>query len=581
MISCQAATNARLRPGVCFDDADDHVVAQLVLRYVDDVRDRLMLECVSRAWRQEGSSPASWSPRATLELHPLPLHLREQGLEVTTIPSPVVVSLTDARLLSMLRRAGLDLRCILVNDAGAGFTGSAFVDFVESFVVMDANTEADKRKRSDVFALPAVTSTFPMASAFQQLQTLDLSRCGGVDAAQVITALRAAGFHERPKEQRLDVLYLRGCGNLTRDVLSGVDSLVRHQRDSFCSFESKGVDIFGCVQCIKVVAHGHLLLCAFCRQVSCPEHADDAGIKICDVSFCDAHICLQGDCANFQDAGISLFELIDADGNAICVGCDGCDLTLCGRCADEIYTDIESDSEHAESEDDDSRINQRPSMICCDGNETFPGCYKEMCNIPSWTVNEHDERCAKEDGSDQLFCRTCEGSWCSECAPLFVQCQNTEPEGEYMLGCGRKFCPECAFGGEDPQCVRCTVCRMTLCNGTERYLPCCDLRCSRYTFKEINPSVEAVKTSTLYACAPCMDAFKDNDLSYVDAFLKKCAENPSTHGGCCVSTPRFGFGYNPEVFCSLKGKDSYVYVGPDGFRRSCLGCDGVVPGPAA
>ena len=56
-----------------------------------------------------------------------------------------------------------------------------------------------------------------------------------------------------------------------------------------------------------------------------PKHAKDAGIKICDVSdsFCHAYIYLQGDCANFQDTGYSLFDLIetDAHGNTICVAC--------------------------------------------------------------------------------------------------------------------------------------------------------------------------------------------------------------------------------------------------------------------
>jgi hypothetical protein len=60
-----------------------------------------------------------------------------------------------------------------------------------------------------------------------------------VDATKIIAALRATGIDARPKEQRLDLLYLRGCDNLTREVLSGVDSLVRHERDPHSPYASQ------------------------------------------------------------------------------------------------------------------------------------------------------------------------------------------------------------------------------------------------------------------------------------------------------------------------------------------------------
>ena len=92
-----------------------------------------------------------------------------------------------------------------------------------------------------------------------------------------------------------------------------------------------------------------------------------------------------------------------------------------------------------------------------------------------------------------------------------------------MLGCGRIFCLECTFGGEDTQCVRCTVCRQTFCNGTKRYSPCYQ-RSTRSTLyvERIQSQRRGCTTSTLLlSCTPCMDAFKDNNQSYVDAFLKK------------------------------------------------------------
>ena len=76
---------------------------------------------------------------------------------------------------------------------------------------------------------------------------------------------------------------------------------------------------------------------------------------------------------------------------------------------------------------------------------------------------------------------------------------------------------------EDTQCVRCTVCRQTFCNGTKRYSPCYQ-RSTRSTLyvERIQSQRRGCTTSTLLlSCTPCMDAFKDNNQSYVDAFLKK------------------------------------------------------------
>jgi Sec-independent protein translocase protein TatA len=161
---------------------NDHTVAQLVLRYVDDVRDRLMLECVSNAWRLAGcGAPAAWSPRATLELNPLPLARSKK-------PAPLVAKLTDARLLSVLRRAGPDLRSLVVNGAGKRFTGRALVDFVGSFLknaeeaeqqqTKEDEEEEDEEKKSSRGSLSGPPPPPPLAAgaAFRQLQRLGLSR---------------------------------------------------------------------------------------------------------------------------------------------------------------------------------------------------------------------------------------------------------------------------------------------------------------------------------------------------------------------------------------------------------------------
>jgi hypothetical protein len=322
----------------------------------------------------------------------------------------------------------------------------------------------------------------------------------------------------------------------------------------------QGVDIFGCVQCDKVVTRGDdVLICEWCDRLSCPEHAETAGIKICQHTYCDAYICLVGACVDFQNDGghNALYDLVDEDDNPICVKCDECGVQACGWCSTRVQTDTESHwsgSEHAD------HIN-RPGMVFCTGSEAFPGCLKDLCNLP-----RNDERCAQSCGADQIFCRACESSWCSECSPDFVRCNNYERAENGYYGCGRKFCPECAFSGETPQCVPCTLCRDTFCDGSE---PCLEAASGKRGAEnkeiltdctpdmmvettrpdresgafeyDVDPSVKAVKTSTLFACAPCMGSIKYADDSCADSFLQMFAETPSVHGGSCDSMAFFLF----------------------------------------
>jgi hypothetical protein len=44
----------------------------------------------------------------------------------------LAAKLTNARLLAVLRRAGPDLRSLIVNDAAAPFTGKALADYVKA-----------------------------------------------------------------------------------------------------------------------------------------------------------------------------------------------------------------------------------------------------------------------------------------------------------------------------------------------------------------------------------------------------------------------------------------------------------------
>jgi hypothetical protein len=146
------------------------LLASLVLEYVDDVRDRLALECVCSAWRAAGAAPLSWAPRDTL-----------------VVPSPLASKLTDAGLLALLARAGPDLRSLVVSDAGAGFTGQALVDFVkgdEGGVGAGAGeVSSSSSSSSPLLQSLSLSSSPPLRSsrpAFWQLQSLVLRRCPGV-----------------------------------------------------------------------------------------------------------------------------------------------------------------------------------------------------------------------------------------------------------------------------------------------------------------------------------------------------------------------------------------------------------------
>jgi hypothetical protein len=79
-------------------EPDEHL-ATLVLHHVAGVRDRLALECVSRVWRAVGQIPGVWSrPDLTLSGH-------------------FAARLTDARVCQILRRAGPNLRSLVITDA--------------------------------------------------------------------------------------------------------------------------------------------------------------------------------------------------------------------------------------------------------------------------------------------------------------------------------------------------------------------------------------------------------------------------------------------------------------------------------
>jgi hypothetical protein len=199
----------------------------------------------------------------------------------------------------------------------------------------------------------------------------------------VVKALSLAGIHNRPKEQRLDFLFLGECRNLSLDVLLGVDSLVRHDRLIACPFHSPGVDIFGCAQCNEVTTRGWAIVCNFCDSVSCKGHiVDGEGISLCSNDTCAAYLCLAGDCA--ENADVNIFDLADAEGDALVLMCDDCELLVCADCYYKETDWITNGAGELYYRDPDER--GAPAFLRCDG------CDRDFCNqahTPSYWVFRH------------------------------------------------------------------------------------------------------------------------------------------------------------------------------------------------
>jgi len=189
-------------------EPDEHLAA-LVLRHVGTVRKRLALECVSRVWRAVGQTPGVWAT------------------QYLTLSGALAARLTDARLCHVLRRAGSNLRSLVINDAPDTFTGDGLFSYAALVDVA--------RGRAEVAGLPCPDP------AFGRLQTLDLARCPGVTGRAVVGLLRQLRIHDTPKAQRLQRLALAGCA-ITKAGGYGEQALLEVCRTSNTrSLEAKSV----------------------------------------------------------------------------------------------------------------------------------------------------------------------------------------------------------------------------------------------------------------------------------------------------------------------------------------------------
>ena len=177
-------------------DPDEHL-ATLVLRHVGEVRDRLALECVSRVWRAVGQIPGVW-PQLDL-----------------TLTGDLAARLTDARVVRVLRRAGPNLRSLVVNGAPSAFTGEGLVAYAAH--TEDTQWGGFTRETRTLGAALYCMGFCDRARApsdppaFPRLQTLDLSRCPGVTGPAVLGLLHQLRIRDAPKAERLQRLALAGC----------------------------------------------------------------------------------------------------------------------------------------------------------------------------------------------------------------------------------------------------------------------------------------------------------------------------------------------------------------------------------
>ena len=106
---------------------------------------------------------------------------------------------------------------------------------------------------------------------------------------------------------------------------------------------AKGVDVFGCAQCDGVVTQTSMLTCRACECALCPEHEEEGpGMKLCDQKYCDAYLCLLGECAQNDDP----LNTVDDDGDPLAVQCDDCGKWACWCCASRVDSDDDDFYDH-------------------------------------------------------------------------------------------------------------------------------------------------------------------------------------------------------------------------------------------
>lgn len=408
----------------------DESIASAIVAFVPDIKDRLALGCLSRAWRLAASSPSCWS-------------FHDSGL---VVPPSLAKILNDHRFDKLMSCAGHQITRIEVHDASPSFRLG--------------------------------TLCTQLALPLPKLRSIDFRGCGiSVRFAVLPFVVRL--------EHRLDIIKVDGC-DLNGMSLRSVKVLWNYVCDDYTG-KRGAVDIGECPLCRKIKGKGSE--CRMCDNELCDECVDTQGYDKCDI--CNRISCQLDNCAvdDMMDAIDAMEILYCAECNKgfcnaccdalyFCHGHDaakGCRKLICDSCSMPAICDI-CRGRWCEKCDEAAFVRY------CDK------CYKSVCEqcADKTDVNfdhcdkcygDWCEQCADKAGVYFDRCDECYGSWCSKCSPgNHYYCMGTTKKE----GCGSTHCEACVEkkGVEYFYCDMCHSEWCSKCNEhgvhcDECYIPAC------------------------------------------------------------------------------------------------------------
>ena len=439
----------------------DESIASAIVAFVPDMKDRLALGCLSRAWRLAASSPSCWS-------------FHDSGL---VVPPSLAKILNDHRFDKLMSCAGHQITHIEVHDASPSFRLG--------------------------------TLCTQLALPLPKLRSIDFRGCGiSVRFAVLPFVIRL--------EHRLDIIKVDGC-DLDGMSLRSVKVLWNYVCDDYTG-KRGAVDIGECPLCRKIKGKGSE--CRMCDNELCEECVDTQGYDKCDICkriSCQLDNCVVDDMMDAIDAMEILYcaECKKGFCNACCdalyfcrgsASVKGCRKLICDSCSLPAICDI-CRGHWCEKCDEAAFVrycdtcNKSVCEQCADRTDVYfdqcDECFKSVCEqcaaktdvrvyfdrcdecYGSWC-----EQCADKAGVDFDRCDECHGSWCSKCSSgNHYYCIEGTTKKE---GCGSTHCEACVEkkGIEYFYCDKCHGEWCSKCNEPgvvcdECYIPAC-LDCEDY-----------------------------------------------------------------------------------------------------
>ena len=433
----------------------DESIASAIVAFVPDIKDRLALGCLSRAWRLAASSPSCWS-------------FHDSGL---VVPPSLAKILNDHRFDKLMSCAGHQITHIEVHDASPSFRLG--------------------------------TLCTQLALPLPKLRSIDFRGCGiSVRFAVLPFVIRL--------EHRLDIIKVDGC-DLDGMSLRSVKVLWNYVCDDYTG-KRGAVDIGECPLCRKIKGKGSE--CRMCDNELCEECVDTQGYDKCDICkriSCQLDNCVVDDMMDAIDAMEILYcaECKKGFCNACCdalyfcrgsASVKGCRKLICDSCSLPAICDI-CRGHWCEKCDEAAFVrycdtcNKSVCEQCADRTDVYfdqcDECFKSVCEqcaaktdvrvyfdrcdecYGSWC-----EQCADKAGVDFDRCDECHGSWCSKCSSgNHYYCIEGTTKKE---GCGSTHCEACVEkkGVEYFYCDMCHSEWCSKCNEhgvhcDECYIPAC------------------------------------------------------------------------------------------------------------